>query len=236
MLSNYNFFYSCFIGEPGVFFGAFLGPIFAILLFNATIFVIITSVLIKHSQKRFSSKDKAKRQRVARLMISIMGVMALFGLMWIFGALTIREASTVFQFVFAILNSLQGFFIFLFFCAFGKEGRELWLQVLCCRKKITVSTHSKTKRPKHNAPGRLTELNTTGTGLRSAPPTSPHNTNFQFSRIASNMFSESESFQFMSNPMALQLETFNTEQSPEVAERESSFLQSFAEELGTTAF
>lgn len=233
------FFYSCFIGEPGVFFGAFLGPIFAILLFNSTIFVIVTIVLIKHNQKRYNNSDKAKPQTIVRLIISIMVVMVLFGLMWIFGAFTIREASTAFQFVFAILNSLQGFFIFLFFCAFRKESRELWLQVLCCRRKITVSTHSKTKRPKHNAPGRLTETepNTTGTGLRSAPPTSPHNTDFQFSRIGSNMFSESESFQFMSNPMALQLETLdiNTEQSNEVAERESSFLQSFAE-LGTTAF
>ena len=247
MLSNYNFFYSCFIGEPGVFFGAFLGPIFAILLFNATIFVIITSVLIKHSQKRFSSKDKAKRQRVARLMISIMGVMALFGLMWIFGALTIREASTAFQFLFAIFNSLQGFFIFLFFCAFGKDGRELWLHMLCCGRKIPgikVSIHSNIKQRKFITPRKLSQPNTTSTYLRSAPPTSFRNTAFQLSSVAhqSNVFSESESIHGMSNPTALQLERLEESQidKPHLAEvypnaeKQSSFLYSSAKEVEIT--
>ena len=197
------------------------------MLFNAIIFVMIATVLIKHSQKRFSSKDKSKRQTVVRLMISIMGVMALFGLMWVFGALTIREASIAFQFLFAIFNSLQGFFIFLFFCVFGKDGRELWLQVLCCGRKIpgvTVSTQSNIKQPKYAT------LGSTSTGLRSAPPTSPRSPAFPFSSIAgqSNVFSVSEPIQSMSNPMALQLEALEESylDKPHLAKmKESSFLQ-----------
>ena len=228
-------FCSCFIGETSVFFGAFLGPIFAIMLFNAIIFVIITSVLIKHSWKRFRNKDKAKRQIVVRLMISLIGVMALFGLMWVFGALTVREASIAFQFLFAIFNSLQGFFIFLFFCVFGKDGRELWLQVLCCGRKIpgiTVSTQSNIKQPKY-----ATLPNTTSTGLRSAPPTSPRSPAFPFSSIAgqSNVFSASEPIQSMSNPMALQLEALEESylDKPHLAKmKESSFLQKELEITG----
>ena len=83
------------------------------------------SVLAKQIHKKFAGKGQANQKTVVRLTISTMGVMALFGLTWTFGILTVREISTAFQFLFAIFNSLQGFFIFLFFCVFGKEGRDL---------------------------------------------------------------------------------------------------------------
>ena len=141
---------SCFIGEPGVFFGAFLGPIFAILLFNAAIFTKVIHVLIKHYQNKHCRTDQANRQTVVLFMVSIIVLIIFFGLIWVFGTLTVRQNSTIFLFPFAIFNSLQGFFIFLFFCVFGKEGRELWLQVLCCRRRktpsITVPVQSNTKR------------------------------------------------------------------------------------------
>ena len=129
-----------------MFFGAFLGPIiFAILLFNSVIFVIVITVLIKHTRKKLGTTDNTLQQTVTRLLISTMGVMALFGLTWLFGVFTVSGASVVFQTLFAIFNSLQGFFIFLFFCVFGREGRELWLKVLCCGKKIPGVTASITR-------------------------------------------------------------------------------------------
>ena len=93
---------------------------------------------------------KAKeRQSTIRLMISIAGIMSLYGLTWLFGALTIDKASLAFQVLFVIFNSLQGFFIFLFFCVLGRDGRELWYEFLSCgryksshlhRSSIIVST------------------------------------------------------------------------------------------------
>ena len=209
-------FSSCFIGEPGVFFAAFLGPIFAILLFNAAIFMKVIRVLVKHYQNKHCSRDQANRQTVVLFMTSIIVLMVFFGLIWVFGTLTVRQDSTVFLFPFAILNSLQGFFIFLFFCVFGKEGRELWLEVLCCGRRkipgITVPTQSNTKRLKCTTPGK--PLNT----LQS---------------------SESKSSQGISNPMALQLKTMeenhiNKSHLAKDAEKVPSFLHSFAKELEIT--
>ena len=62
--------------------------------------------------------------------------MVLFGLTWLFAAFTILEATIAFQFIFAILNSLQGFFIFLFYCVIAKDARMMWSSVLLrlCRK------------------------------------------------------------------------------------------------------
>ncbi len=71
---------------------------------------------------------------VIRLMMSIAGVMFLFGLSWLFGAgtITVQGVRIAFQILFAVFTSLQGFFIFLFFCVFSQEARELWKETLSC--------------------------------------------------------------------------------------------------------
>ena len=162
---------SCFIDDIGVFFGAFLGPIFAILIFNAVIFVMVISVLIKHTQKTLGrNKEQMNKKTVIRLLISIAGVMSLFGLTWLFGALTVTgfgsaTASIVLQALFVICNAFQGFFIFLFFCVFNKDARESWLEVLsisCGRY------HSKTLNPsqaKYSSSGTQKKVKTSNTGL-----------------------------------------------------------------------
>ena len=124
-----------------MFFGAFLGPIFGVLLFNTVIFVIIITVLIKHSKKQLKRKaDQEKRKTILRLMCSIIGVMSIFGLAWVFGALTVVSRSFAFQVLFALFNSLQGFMIFLFFCVISKESRELWTKLICQRKKFQTGS------------------------------------------------------------------------------------------------
>ena len=57
--------------------------------------------------------------------------MVLFGLTWVFAAFTVNDASIAFQFLFAIFNSLQGFFIFLFYCVVSRDARMLWVSVIC---------------------------------------------------------------------------------------------------------
>ena len=115
----------------GVFWGAFLAPIFAILLFNTIIFVAVVVVLMRHTRNTLGRmKEQVNLKTTVRLLLGISGTMSLFGLTWFFAALTVKEASTAFQFLFAIFNSLQGFFIFVFFCVLSKDARELWKEVL----------------------------------------------------------------------------------------------------------
>ena len=80
---------SCFISDPAVFFGAFLGPIFAILLINIVIFVLVIGVIIKQTRKKLDrTKEKMDMKTTIKVLIGIAGVMPLFGLTWLFGALT----------------------------------------------------------------------------------------------------------------------------------------------------
>ena len=58
----------------------------------------------------------------------------LLGTTWIFGLFAIGDASILFQYIFVILNSMQGVFIFLIYCVFNKEVgliKYLLLCVLC---------------------------------------------------------------------------------------------------------
>ena len=125
-------FCSCFIGEVGVLFGAFLVPILAILIFNFVVLVMVIRVIITHSK----SKDTSARHTAKQLLISVFGITFLFGMSWVFGAFTISDASPVFKYLFAMFTSSQGFFIFIFICVIGKEGRELWINLLCCGHKL----------------------------------------------------------------------------------------------------
>ena len=154
--------FSCFIDHTGVLFGVFLGPIFAVLLFNIVVFVLVVRVLIKHSRRKIvESKDAKKYKSTFKTLISIVSIMAMFGLSWLFGAFTISGASIVFSWLFVIFNSLQGFVLFLFFCVIGKDAREEWKSVFTCgrskkKKRLRGTMRSKTGQDKSTANTYLT--------------------------------------------------------------------------------
>ena len=68
-------------------------------------------------------------------MLNIIAVLVLFGVTWVFGAFTVQQRSELFEFLFVVSNSLQGFYVFIFFVVLAKETRELWLDTCGCRKK-----------------------------------------------------------------------------------------------------
>ena len=111
------------------------------------------------------------KKTAIRLVISIAGIMFLFGLTWLFGALTVTgfgsaTASTAFQVLFVICNAFQGFFIFLFFCVFNKDARDLWLELLSCGRYKSKPLHS--SQAKYGSSGgnaTLEKIKTNSSGL-----------------------------------------------------------------------
>ena len=128
---------SCFLSNAGAFGGSFLAPIAVVLTFNVVIFIWIIVVLIQHTKRTASRRNESiKRQTIVHLMISISGIMFLFGMTWFFAVLTfsspgLREVGST---LFTVFSSLQGFFIFIFFCLASKEARESWREFLSCGK------------------------------------------------------------------------------------------------------
>ena len=163
---------SCFIDDPAVFFGAFLGPIFAILIVNVVMFVLVIGVIIRHTRSKLvRTKEQMKKRTAIRLIISIAGIMFLFGLTWLFGALTVTgfgsaTAFTAFQVLFVICNAFQGFFIFLFFCVFNKDARDLWIELLSFGRYKSKQLHSsQVKYASSGGTATLEKIKTTSSGL-----------------------------------------------------------------------
>ena len=73
-----------------------------------------------------------------------LAIMVLLGLTWFFGALAIGSARLLFQYLFCIFNSLQGFAIFWFHCIRQPEVRQCWADFVRGRRgrqrRYTAST------------------------------------------------------------------------------------------------
>ena len=156
---SYSYTCSCFLSHIGVFWGAFLAPIFAVMLFNLVIFVCVIVVLIRYKARRSVQKqEEVSGKAILRMLFSISGVMFLFGLTWLFAILTVSVTGLreTFQLLFTIFNSLQGLFIFVFLL--NAEAAAFWKKVCSCGTK-PPQTSSRSR-------GKQSSSGTAKTGLR----------------------------------------------------------------------
>ncbi|XP_060582475.1 adhesion G-protein coupled receptor G2-like [Ruditapes philippinarum] len=119
----------CWMDLPA-FYYAFAIPITCIIVINIIIF-IVTIVSIFRRGKGLRSNQKKQKMAMTNLQAAITSFI-LLGLTWVFGYLAISDARLTFQYVFTILNSLQGFFIFILFVVRKKKVREQWY-FICCK-------------------------------------------------------------------------------------------------------
>ncbi|XP_028517757.1 adhesion G-protein coupled receptor D1-like [Exaiptasia diaphana] len=92
--------------------------------------VIIVRVLTVMVNLR---SDPLKKQKYTKMRAALKGViilLPLLGLTWLFGLISVNSETIVFQYLFAILNSLQGAFIFIFNYALNKEVRSSFRRTL----------------------------------------------------------------------------------------------------------
>ncbi|XP_014771756.1 adhesion G-protein coupled receptor G2 [Octopus bimaculoides] len=114
------------------FYAAFLSPVVIMLIFNLTIFSIAIQQLIKmQNNKTFA--HKARKVRV----FGVVGLFFLLGLPWIFAFFAFDAAAEAFKFLFVTFNTLQGMFIFIFYCIYKKDTREVVsFQALVMKEKL----------------------------------------------------------------------------------------------------
>ncbi|KAL8605787.1 hypothetical protein ACOMHN_011149 [Nucella lapillus] len=121
----------CFISRssPAAYYGSLVMPACVVLLVNTVIFILVARVILK---PRFQQQQKQKGvEGITPAQVrGAFTVMFLLGVTWVFGPLAIREAKVVFNYLFCILNSLQGFLIFVFRCLFNPEVRMCWVQLV----------------------------------------------------------------------------------------------------------
>ena len=105
-------FSSCWINNPG-FYIFFLAPVAAIVLMNCVVFALVIRQLIGISGHAVGN-NTTKNKIGIRLHGAII-VILLLGLTYIFAFCAISLADVVFFYLFAIFNSFQGLFLFIFY-------------------------------------------------------------------------------------------------------------------------
>lgn len=108
------------------YFGLLL-PVSLILLINfLTIYFVVTGI---NKASKTKSESKRKQQEKLHSTRVAFTCSVLLGLSWIFGVLAIGDLTEVFQWLFCIFNSLQGFFIFIFYTIKNKDAWHEWKKV-----------------------------------------------------------------------------------------------------------
>ncbi|XP_072014184.1 adhesion G-protein coupled receptor D1-like [Amphiura filiformis] len=114
---------SCWIGSGNPLIWSFAGPAAVIILLNLILLCIVARILYRSIR----SVDKAGSDKIKAFWTATKGTLTLtplLGITWIFGFMAVGGATLVFQYIFIVLNSLQGVLFFLFFCFLNKEVRE----------------------------------------------------------------------------------------------------------------
>ena len=129
-------FYSCWLSRDA-FYGALLAPVAVIIITNSVVFVLVMLQLRDVARKKLTQSGHTSTavhlQRAASIMV-------LLGLTWAFAFFAVGGASLVFNYLFAVCNSLQGLFIFVFYCAMRADVRQAWREVFKASAKSTTST------------------------------------------------------------------------------------------------
>lgn len=111
---------TCWLSISSGLIWTFIGPALTIVLINGIIFVLVLRAMMT-SHKMMAAADKEKIKLGIKCSIVLI---PLLGITWVFGVLAFDQATVVFLYLFAILNSLQGLFIFVFHCIFDQQVRS----------------------------------------------------------------------------------------------------------------
>ncbi|KAG0423385.1 hypothetical protein HPB47_000836, partial [Ixodes persulcatus] len=126
--------------NPYIYYIAFLGISCLILFINLLVFIMVTRVLFtprmatkaaaNNSNSSSSNSGHPAPPITAAQVRGAFTVMTLLGVTWIFGVFAVGEARTVFQYIFCVCNSMQGFLIFVVRVLQYPEARSAWFQLM----------------------------------------------------------------------------------------------------------
>ncbi|KAJ8040036.1 Adhesion G-protein coupled receptor G4 [Holothuria leucospilota] len=129
-----------------VFYAAVLGIIGALVVVNSVIFALICWRLSCSGRAPSSNRSKTRHLR-SRLQNAV-AISVLLGLTWSFGFLSFGNMRLIFNALFCICNSLQGFAIFVLFCVRQKLIRHTWrrwLHIPSSKRQSSISLKVKSQ-------------------------------------------------------------------------------------------
>ena len=114
-------------------------PVIIVIITNMSILILTLLTVYKAEKSVGDAKVSGTSSGTKMIKIS-MSCSCLMGFTWIFGILAWNEANVVFQWLFTISNSLQGFFIFLFHSVRNEDVKKEWRSFFLQRRKTFRSS------------------------------------------------------------------------------------------------
>ncbi|KAK9496818.1 hypothetical protein O3M35_012955 [Rhynocoris fuscipes] len=121
----------CWLRADNFFIFSFVGPVIAVILANLVFLSMAIYMMCRHANASVAMKSK-EQSRLASARAWLRGAIVLvflLGLTWTFGLLYLNKESVIMAYVFTVLNTTQGLFIFVFHCVQNdkvqKEYRKL---------------------------------------------------------------------------------------------------------------
>ncbi|XP_065911124.1 latrophilin-like protein LAT-2 [Dysidea avara] len=111
----------CWIKSEDGAIAAFIAPIGAMILINCVFLGITLKVLYQNTRNTIHERASTNAATAKDLLKAIVVLLPLLGLTWIIGVLAVNDDTVAFAWIFAILNSLQGVFIFIFHVVRNKQ-------------------------------------------------------------------------------------------------------------------
>ncbi|XP_034647841.1 adhesion G protein-coupled receptor E3-like [Trachemys scripta elegans] len=112
----------CWLSPERGFNWSFLGPVCVIILINITFFALTLWILRNSLSSLNADVSTLKYHRL--LTFKAIAQLFILGCTWSLGLLQVGPAATVMEYLFTIVNSLQGAFIFLVHCLLNRQVRE----------------------------------------------------------------------------------------------------------------
>ncbi|XP_058884007.1 uncharacterized protein LOC117405720 [Acipenser ruthenus] len=121
----------CWIKSNIAFYVSVVGYFSVIFLLNMGMFIVVLVQLCRIKNQKHHTSQRGSSFRDIK---SVAGLTFLLGITWGFAFFAWGDVQLAFMYLFAIFNTLQGFFIFVFHCAAKENVRKQWRMYLCCGK------------------------------------------------------------------------------------------------------
>ncbi|XP_046953195.1 adhesion G protein-coupled receptor E1 isoform X4 [Lynx rufus] len=130
----------CWLNTETGFVWSFLGPVCAIILINS---ILLTCTLCILRQKLSSVNAEVSTLKDTRLLtFKAFAQLFILGCSWVLGIFQIGSMASIMAYLFTIINSLQGTFIFIIHCLLNRQVREEYRK--CITRKTERSPESQT--------------------------------------------------------------------------------------------
>lgn len=120
-LDSYGEVDNCWLSLKNGAIWAFVAPALFVIVVNIGILISVTRIISRISGENYKVHGDANAVKLTAKAVAVL--LPILGISWIFGVLAVNHHSLAFLYIFAIFNSLQGFFVFLFHCLLNSEVR-----------------------------------------------------------------------------------------------------------------